>query len=133
MENTSRRIFISSMLTLIVSFFGYLTYQLLHIQKLINRISNKKIINDVDVKEGFNISDEVIIVRTAQDLKVFSSKCTHLGCRINRSEGNILICPCHGSRYDIKGNVVTGPSTKHLKQLEYKLKDKQIIIDLDEN
>ena len=24
-------------------------------------------------------------------------------------------CPCHGSRFDIKGNAITGPSTYNIK------------------
>jgi len=40
-------------------------------------------------------------------------RCGHIGCglRFNSIE-NVYECPCHGSRYDIDGNLLDGPSTK---------------------
>lgn len=38
-------------------------------------------------------------------------KCPHLGCNvIFNKEENTWDCPCHGSRFDIDGNVLEGPS-----------------------
>ncbi len=44
--------------------------------------------------------------------------CTHLGCNVkwNQTEKS-WDCPCHGARYDIQGDVLTGPSTKGLEKL----------------
>lgn len=48
--------------------------------------------------------------------------CKHAGCivRWNGSE-KTWDCPCHGARYDIDGNVLTGPATHNLN----KIKDEQ--------
>ena len=46
--------------------------------------------------------------------------CSHLGCLL--SWNNTLKtwdCPCHGSRYDIDGNCVYGPSNNSLKKLDF--------------
>ncbi|MGC8658257.1 MAG: ubiquinol-cytochrome c reductase iron-sulfur subunit [Desulfomonilaceae bacterium] len=45
-------------------------------------------------------------------------RCTHLGCRFkwNGSKG-IFECPCHGSEFDIHGNVLKGPASKPLIRL----------------
>jgi len=44
--------------------------------------------------------------------------CTHAGCIVhfNREEKS-WDCPCHGARYDIEGNVVTGPARKNLEKI----------------
>jgi glycine/D-amino acid oxidase-like deaminating enzyme/nitrite reductase/ring-hydroxylating ferredoxin subunit len=44
-----------------------------------------------------------------------SLRCTHLGCllRFNSAERS-WDCPCHGSRFDIDGNVLEGPATRPL-------------------
>lgn len=41
-------------------------------------------------------------------------ECTHKGCEVN-AQPNYLVCPCHGSEYDAKGNVVEGPAETNLK------------------
>ena len=49
----------------------------------------------------------------------YSANCSHLGCQINQIKEGILICPCHGSKYDINGHVLNGPATKNLKLLKF--------------
>lgn len=42
-------------------------------------------------------------------------RCSHLGCALkwNRVE-KTWECPCHGSRYDSKGNLIDGPAMKNI-------------------
>jgi Rieske Fe-S protein len=63
----------------------------------------------------------MIVANRADGVAVFSSKCPHLGCRISRTEGRELVCPCHGSRFDLQGNVVHGPATRGLRSLPFAL------------
>ena len=50
------------------------------------------------------------------ELFIVDITCTHLGCelRFNSAE-NTWDCPCHGSRFDYKGNILNGPALKPLK------------------
>ena len=49
---------------------------------------------------------------------MYSSSCTHLGCKINSEIDNKLICQCHGSKFDHDGTPNVGPAVKPLKQIE---------------
>ncbi len=42
-------------------------------------------------------------------------KCTHRGCQVQPA-GEIMECPCHGSRYSRTGSVLRGPAPKDLMQ-----------------
>ena len=52
--------------------------------------------------------------------KIFavSTKCPHLGCELHWNADELTWdCPCHGSRFDYKGNWVESPATTHLHEM----------------
>ena len=50
------------------------------------------------------------------------SRCTHLGCTVGKWVSGVgMICPCHGSRYDVDGRLiygVLGPGQGSLRQFK---------------
>ena len=53
------------------------------------------------------------------ELHVVSPVCPHLKCSVAWNNAELSWdCPCHGSRFDINGNVITGPAGASLEQLE---------------
>ncbi len=54
----------------------------------------------------FRIHDEYIAVL---------STCTHNGCEVRKLRGGFE-CPCHGSEYDLWGNVQGGPAPEPLER-----------------
>ncbi len=59
--------------------------------------------------------------------------CTHQQCIVEHKAGSDKIeCPCHGSVYDLQGNVLKGPAEKPLPRYETSLTDQRVVIDLVE-
>jgi Rieske Fe-S protein len=82
--------------------------------------------------DGIFFHDEVILIQKDHKIKIVTSKCTHLGCRINKIENGQLVCPCHGSSFGENGEVISGPATTALTQLYYKQdpKSNELIIEV---
>ncbi len=57
-----------------------------------------------------------LLLHTKDGFSALSLTCTHLGCTVESKE-NGFTCPCHGSKYDAQGNVLTGPAIKQLSAL----------------
>jgi len=55
----------------------------------------------------------VCIVREGDKVAAISTTCTHLGCIVAPSATGFQ-CPCHGSQFDVDGNVTGGPAPKAL-------------------
>jgi Rieske Fe-S protein len=69
-----------------------------------------------DVPVGLSVVESVIVHRESNGrLRVFSARCSHLGCHIDRVVGDEAVCPCHGSRYRADGTVSAGPATRPLR------------------
>jgi len=88
------------------------------------RSINSKIILPADVPPGITFYKSIIVNKDDNDLQVFSSRCTHLGCKINKLEDGKLICPCHGSQFDSYGKVLKGPAAASLIKLNCKTDQK---------
>ncbi|GMU96434.1 ubiquinol-cytochrome c reductase iron-sulfur subunit [Ignavibacterium album] len=99
-------------------------------QILSNPANKKKVVLPNDFSNGVTLHEDFIVIKNNEKIRILSSRCTHLGCRINNVNENILTCPCHGSQFDLNGIPVKGPAAKNLTELKFKidLKQNQIII-----
>lgn len=52
------------------------------------------------------------------ELFVVDTTCRHMGCEVEWNDGDrTWDCPCHGSRYTYRGEVIEGPAKKDLERL----------------
>ena len=51
--------------------------------------------------------------------EVFATRCPHLGCSVNAPVDNVFHCPCHGSQFNIRGQVIHGPAAADMAKLAW--------------
>lgn len=73
----------------------------------------------------------VFVLNQPDGIRALSAICTHLGCIVAYS-GTEFFCPCHGSKFDNLGNVMSGPAPKALEWLQVSASpDGQLVVDLN--
>lgn len=64
-------------------------------------------------------------------LIALSRTCTHLGCTLPWDvEKKKFICPCHGSTFDERGEVLTAPAVRPLDYYPVKIENGMIKVDV---
>lgn len=58
----------------------------------------------------------IALVRNGGDIIALSLVCPHLGCTVSVTPAG-MVCPCHGSRFNRKGELLSGPATGPLAAL----------------
>ncbi len=59
---------------------------------------------------------QLALLRDEGGYYALSLLCTHLGCIVNVTPEHFS-CPCHGSHFDRRGNVLKGPADRPLRRL----------------
>ena len=69
---------------------------------------------DIPVGSGKIVGDVVLTQPRAGVFDGFVARCTHAGCVLTEVTGATIVCPCHGSKFDLDGSVARGPATQPL-------------------
>jgi cytochrome b6-f complex iron-sulfur subunit len=71
------------------------------------------------------------LVRTEEGgFLAVSRECTHLGCTVPWSaEENKFVCPCHGSAFDLRGDVVNPPAPRALDLFEVRIENRVVKVN----
>lgn len=86
---------------------------------------------DIPVGGGKIFPSQKLVVTQpkAGTFKAFSNVCTHQGCAVTSVSNGTIICPCHGSTFDVAdGSVVSGPARTALAAKKIKVSGKSITL-----
>ena len=121
-----RRRFTGMIAGILLGLFALLTGRLIRRTEVLQK--KKHTVLPALLPEGVSFHEGIIVIRKGEHLTLLSSRCTHLGCRINKSEEGLLRCPCHGSEFAEDGTVVRGPAVKALEKLKWKRTEEGIVV-----
>jgi Rieske Fe-S protein len=118
-KQKSRRTFLRIAVGVCLGFLGWTWIRISNFQN--HKEFRTEYRHGLDIPLGISYYGKYYLFRSKSSLRAFSTECTHAGCRIGMSHGNVLQCSCHGSLFDgATGNPVRGPAFKPLQELECK-------------
>ncbi len=87
-----------------------------------------------DGMRGFRAGDKPVVISNIEGrFYAIGDKCTHRGCSISKGkkEGEVVTCPCHGSRFNLKtGAVVRGPAENPEPSFPVRVEGETLIVDV---
>jgi cytochrome b6-f complex iron-sulfur subunit len=72
---------------------------------------------------------KLFVARNALGFFAMSATCTHLGCMTRFMGADGIFCPCHGSHFNLDGQVVGGPAPRPLPRYHLSFADGQLVVD----
>jgi 3-phenylpropionate/trans-cinnamate dioxygenase ferredoxin subunit len=99
---------------------------------MLERVGNAK-----DVAAGtmrvFDVAGTRVNVANAEGhLHAFDDTCTHAGCSLGtgKLEGTTVICPCHGSQFDVtSGAVLRGPARLPVRSRSVQVEGEDLLVE----
>jgi cytochrome b6-f complex iron-sulfur subunit len=75
-------------------------------------------------------NDPGIVLRTpGGELKAFTAVCTHLACTVQYVPvESYILCACHDGKYDLNGQVISGPPPRPLEEYQVDIQDDNIVV-----
>jgi cytochrome b6-f complex iron-sulfur subunit len=55
------------------------------------------------------------------EFTALEKKCPHLGCMVELLDGE-LVCPCHGAKFSLDGELLGGPAPRGLKRFDVQMR-----------
>jgi nitrite reductase/ring-hydroxylating ferredoxin subunit len=72
----------------------------------------------------------VLLLRRGERLHALDDRCSHRGCALHEGtlDGDMIICPCHGSTFRLDGSIVRGPATAPQPRFDVRISDGSVEI-----
>ncbi len=124
-----RRAFLKKLGFFLLGFFSFLGLK--NLSELSKPAPKKIIISKEELEKirNFYLGEEFILIKSSSQFWVFSRRCPHLGCKLHYDpEKELIVCPCHQSKFTLEGKYVEGPAKKDLIKLPFTLKEEGSIL-----
>ena len=77
----------------------------------------------------FGATPGILINTPDGQIVALSAVCTHLTCTVRyESDSGTLFCPCHNWRFDLAGNVISGPPPTPLETYKVEISGEDIFV-----
>ncbi|MGA2532497.1 MAG: Rieske 2Fe-2S domain-containing protein [Candidatus Aminicenantales bacterium] len=77
----------------------------------------------------FGASPGILVNTQDGQVVALSAVCTHLTCTVRyESDSGTLFCPCHNGRFDLAGNVISGPPPAPLETYKVEISGEEIFV-----
>jgi cytochrome b6-f complex iron-sulfur subunit len=80
------------------------------------------------------LSTPIAVTRvSAVEVVAVSRICTHEGCTVGlpAAAGGMMDCPCHGSRFTTRGQVVNGPAARPLASFPAAISGSEVVVTIN--
>lgn len=124
---TDKRIFLKSLLFLLAALAavmgagGLARFAFFKTGKSKAREVPKDVLDRLQLNTPLHVPDAgawLLKRKEPEPVMAFDDRCTHLGCRQKwNPDRGLFECPCHGSEFDLEGNVKRGPATRPMPRL----------------
>lgn len=77
----------------------------------------------------FGATPGILINTPDGQLVALTAVCTHLTCTVRyENDSGTLFCPCHNGRFDLAGNVISGPPPAPLETYKVEISGEEIFV-----
>lgn len=122
----SRRRFIGALIILPLLISGLWRY--LKPAAVAKKTLLKVLLDDIPVSGALVFREaRVALMRDEKGVSALSLICPHLGCTVAVTPDE-MICPCHGSRFSLRGEVLKGPADRALARLEVEIRGNEAYV-----
>ncbi len=70
---------------------------------------------------------QIAVIKQGKKVYALGTACTHLGCTVNATPKGFT-CPCHGSVFSPRGQVLQGPADRPLSKLTVEEREDYIVV-----
>jgi cytochrome b6-f complex iron-sulfur subunit len=78
----------------------------------------------------YSLAGRCYVTKVEGQLYALYQKCPHLGCKVPFCESSGWFeCPCHGSRFNRKGEWLAGPAPKGMWRFPLEVRNGRVLVD----